>query len=222
MQADRKTNAFTYSSLCEYSQMSDAPYQKEFDMSFQIEKIHHVAYRCKDANETVEWYKKNLNMDFILAFAEDHVPSTKAFDPYMHVFLDAGNGNVLAFFEVPNQPEMGFDPNTPSWVQHLALKVKDRDALIVAKEHLENAGIDVIGVTNHGIFHSIYFFDPNGHRLELTYDDPTSEDKVSMITDAIKQDMLDEWSRTKRAPAHTQFLHSDELAEAREVAPVGE
>ncbi|MBL8322085.1 MAG: VOC family protein, partial [Acinetobacter sp.] len=52
-------------------------------MAIQIEKIHHVAYRCKDAKETVEWYKKNLNMDFILAFAEDHVPSTKAFDPYM-------------------------------------------------------------------------------------------------------------------------------------------
>ena len=185
--------------------MSNTSYQKDIDMSFQIEKIHHVAYRCKDAKETVEWYQKNLNMDFILAFAEDHVPSTKAFDPYMHVFLNAGNGNVLAFFEVPNQPEMGFDPNTPDWVQHLALKVKDRDELMVAKEHLEAAGIDVIGVTNHGIFHSIYFFDPNGHRLELTYDDPTSEDKVSMITDAIKQDMLDEWSRTKRAPAHTQF-----------------
>ena len=150
-------------------------------MSFKIEKIHHVAYRCKDAKETVEWYKKYLNMDFILAFAEDHVPSTKAFDPYMHVFLDAGNGNVLAFFEVPNQPEMGFDPNTPNWVQHLAMKVKDRDALIAAKKHLEENGIDVVGVTNHGIFHSIYFFDPNGHRMELTYDDITSEEKVSMI-----------------------------------------
>ena len=45
-------------------------------MSFAIKKIHHVAYRCKDAKETVEWYKKMLNMDFILAFAEDHVPST--------------------------------------------------------------------------------------------------------------------------------------------------
>ncbi len=56
-----------------------------------------MAYRCKDAKETVEWYKKNLNMDFILAFAEDHVPSTKAFDPYMHLFLDAGNGNVSGF-----------------------------------------------------------------------------------------------------------------------------
>ncbi len=28
-------------------------------MTIQIEKIHHVAYRCKDAKETVEWYKKS-------------------------------------------------------------------------------------------------------------------------------------------------------------------
>ena len=64
----------------------------------KIEKIHHVAYRCKDAKETVEWYAKYLNMDYLLAFAENQVPSTKELDPYMHVFLDSGNGNILAFF----------------------------------------------------------------------------------------------------------------------------
>ena len=37
----------------------------------KIEQIHHVAYRCKDAKETVEWYGKMLNMDFVLAIAED-------------------------------------------------------------------------------------------------------------------------------------------------------
>lgn len=180
-------------------------------MTIQIEKIHHVAYRCKDAKETVEWYKKNLNMDFILAFAEDHVPSTKAFDPYMHLFLDAGNGNVLAFFELPTQPEMGRDENTPEWVQHIALKVKDRQALVQAKEHLEANGVDVLGITNHGIFHSIYFFDPNGHRLELAYDDEKAHQKIAMITEAMKYDMLEQWSKTKRAPSHTHFLHADEL-----------
>ena len=36
-----------------------------------IEKFHHVAFRCKDAKETVEWYGKNLGMDFKLAIAED-------------------------------------------------------------------------------------------------------------------------------------------------------
>jgi len=180
-------------------------------MTIQIEKIHHVAYRCKDAKETVEWYKKNLNMDFILAFAEDHVPSTKAFDPYMHLFLDAGNGNVLAFFELPTQPEMGRDENTPKWVQHIALKVKDRQALVQAKEHLEANGVDVLGITNHGIFHSIYFFDPNGHRLELAYDDEKAPQKIAMITEEMKYDMLEQWSKTKRAPSHTHFLHADEL-----------
>ena len=180
-------------------------------MAIQIEKIHHVAYRCKDAKETVEWYKKNLNMDFILAFAEDYVPSTKAFDPYMHLFLDAGNGNVLAFFELPTQPEMGRDENTPKWVQHIALKVKDRAALIEAKAHLEENGVDVLGITNHGIFHSIYFFDPNGHRLELAYDDEKAPEKIAKITEEMKYEMLEEWSKTKRAPHHTHFLHADEL-----------
>ncbi|RZJ23820.1 MAG: VOC family protein [Acinetobacter sp.] len=180
-------------------------------MAIQIEKIHHVAYRCKDAKETVDWYKKNLNMKFILAFAEDHVPSTKAFDPYMHLFLDAGNGNVLAFFELPTQPEMGRDENTPKWVQHIALKVKDRAALIEAKAHLEANGINVLGITNHGIFHSIYFFDPNGHRLELAYDDEKAPEKIAMISEKMKHEMLEEWSKTKRAPHHTHFLHADEL-----------
>ena len=90
----------------------------------KLDRIHHVAYRCRDAKETVDWYVKNLNMDFVLAIAEDRVPSTHEPDPYMHVFLDAGQGNVLAFFELPTKPEMGRDPNTPEWVQHIAFKVK--------------------------------------------------------------------------------------------------
>ena len=66
----------------------------------KIQRMHHVAYRCRDARETVEWYGKHLNMDFVLAIAEDHVPSTHEPDPYMHLFLDAGGGNILAFFEL--------------------------------------------------------------------------------------------------------------------------
>ena len=66
--------------------------RKPMTVTPKLDRIHHVAYRCKDAKETVEWYVKNLNMDFVLAIAEDHVPSTHEPDPYMHVFLDAGSG----------------------------------------------------------------------------------------------------------------------------------
>jgi hypothetical protein len=58
------------------------------------------------AKAPVQWYQKMLNMDFVLAIAEDQVPSTKEPDPYMHVFLDAGDGNVLAFFELPTASEL--------------------------------------------------------------------------------------------------------------------
>jgi catechol 2,3-dioxygenase-like lactoylglutathione lyase family enzyme len=177
----------------------------------QIEKIHHVAYRCRDAKETVLWYGKMLKMNFVLAIAEDAVPSTKEPDPYMHVFLDAGNGNVLAFFELPTQPPMGRDPNTPSWVQHIAFKVKDRPMLLAYREHLEANGVEVLGVTDHGAFHSIYFFDPNGHRVELACPDEEEERMLARL-DAVKWDMLEEWSQTRRAPKHADFLHRREFA----------
>lgn len=144
--------------------------------------IHHAAYRCKDAKETVEWYGRVLDMEYTTAFAEDHVPSTGAYDPYMHVFLDAGNGNVLAFFELPNQPDMGRDENTPQWVQHLAFRVNSETELLAAKDHIEGLGIDVLGPTHHGIFKSIYFFDPNGHRVELAADIGTDEQKAGERT----------------------------------------
>jgi catechol 2,3-dioxygenase-like lactoylglutathione lyase family enzyme len=176
----------------------------------KIERIHHVAYRCKDAKETVLWYQTMMNMDFVLAISEDLVPSTKAPDPYMHVFLDAGGGNVLAFFELPTQPEMGRDPNTPDWVQHIAFRVKDRAELLEFRNHLESKGVNVLGVTDHGAFHSIYFFDPNGHRLELACPDP-HEGMIHKRLDAVKWEMLEEWSRTKRAPKQASFLHASEF-----------
>jgi catechol 2,3-dioxygenase-like lactoylglutathione lyase family enzyme len=179
-------------------------------MFMQIDRIHHVAYRCKDAKETVNWYKTMLNMDYVLAIAENQVPSTKEPDPYMHIFLDAGGGSVLAFFELPSKPPMSRDPNTPSWVQHIAFKVKDRAELLAYREHLQSCGVEVLGVTDHGAFHSIYFFDPNGHRVELACPDP-NEVAVLRRLDAVKWEMLEEWSRTKRAPELAAFLHEDEL-----------
>ena len=175
----------------------------------KVNRIHHVAYRCKDAKQTVDWYVKHLHMDFVLAIAEDNVPSTKAPDPYMHVFLDAGNGNVLAFFELPTAPEMGRDTNTPDWVQHIAFKVDGVQDLEIAKSRLQASGIDVIGVTDHTIFKSIYFFDPNGHRLELACDTATPEMQERL--DAVKWDMLEEWSQTRRAPKHAAWMHEKEL-----------
>lgn len=174
----------------------------------KLSRIHHVAYRCKDAKETVAFYQKMLNMEFQLAIAEDKVPSTQALDPYMHVFLDAGNGNVLAFFELPNSPDMGRDGNTPQWVQHIAFEVASMEDLLAAKAHLEANNIDVLGPTDHGIFKSLYFFDPNGHRIELAANIGTPEMMAELKR--VAPAMLEEWSQTKKAPQHASWLHNGE------------
>ena len=100
---------------------------------------------------------------------------------------------------------MGRDANTPEWVQHLAFKVGSVAELLAAKAHIEREGVDVLGPTHHGIFQSIYFFDPNGHRIELAADIGTPEQYAQLRQ--VAAPMLEEWSRTKRAPRHADWLH---------------
>ena len=176
----------------------------------QVEQIHHVAYRCRDARETVEFYRQVLGMDLLMAMAEDRAPSTKAADPYMHVFLDAGNGNILAFFELANAPPMGRDPNTPDWVQHIAFRVRDDAAMMEAKRNAEDRGCAVLGPTDHGVFRSIYFFDPSGNRVEVTHwtAKPGQLEKLREIA----PEMVEEWDRTKKPPRQAAWVHEREFA----------
>ena len=175
-----------------------------------IKQIHHVAYRCKDAKETAKFYKDFLNMELLVCISEDKVPSTKEPDPYIHIFLDAGMGNILAFFEITGAKEMSRDLNTPLWVQHIAFELDSEEALMSAKEELEGKGLNVLGVTDHSIIKSIYFFDPNGHRLELTC--RTGSDKDMQTLKNLSSEMLEEWSRTKTPPTHASWLHKKEFS----------
>jgi catechol-2,3-dioxygenase len=120
---------------------------------------------------------------------------------------------VLAFFELPNQPEMGRDQNTPDWVQHIAFEVDSLADLEATKARLIEQGIDVVGVTDHTLFKSIYFFDPNGHRIELAWPDPAGRAAAEKLN-TVKDEMLDEWSRTRRAPTIGQFVHAGHAATA--------
>ena len=159
----------------------------------------------------LNFIKKYLNMDLVLAISEDKVPSKGEPDPYIHIFLDAGNDNVLAFFEIPNSPEMGWDENTPDWVKHIAFKIADEETLMKAKERLEAGDIEVVGPTNHHIFQSIYFRDPDGHRLELTYDAATPEELKKL--NEIAPEMMTEWAKIKKTLKHAAWLHDDQFQE---------
>jgi catechol-2,3-dioxygenase len=78
------------------------------------------------------------------------------------------DGSYLAFFDLGDDAASEPSPNTPAWVNHIALRVDSVGAVEEAKRRLESAGVSVLGVTDHHFIKSIYFFDPNGIRLELT------------------------------------------------------
>lgn len=132
-------------------------------------KLHHAAYRCKDAGETTKFYTEMLGLKFAHAMGEDHVPSTGKYSPHVHIFFELEDGSSIAFFECPKDPGDIKDMASPEWIQHFAFEVESVEVLMRAKEDLQAAGLKVVGPTNHDDFiTSIYFFDPSGHRLELT------------------------------------------------------
>ncbi len=182
-----------------------------------IKSFSHVAYRCKNARETVEFYTKHLGLTYQFAVAENYVPSTGEFSPHIHIFLEVTPGSYLAFFELSEAPPMSFDPNTPSWVQHIALQVDTEGEVAEFKKRLDAAGIETIGVTNHGIYQSVYFRDPSGHRLEVTCE--TMSDEVRQTLKNGSWELLNHWDATKRAPdigAHRLHVAGNKMVSTKE------
>ncbi|HVV95056.1 MAG TPA: VOC family protein [Hyphomicrobiales bacterium] len=158
-----------------------------------LQKLHHVAFRCNNAAETVEFYTKVLGLTFANAVSADYVPSVKQHNPHIHIFFEMADGSYIAFFEVPQSPPAQKDPNTPDWVQHLALEVKDDEALREGVKRLEAAGVDFIGPIDHGVTHSVYFFDPSGHRLEMAVRTELPGDRERYIQEA--PELLRTWQK---------------------------
>lgn len=133
-----------------------------------VHGLHHFAWRCRDSEETRHFYEDLLGLPLVHVIRSDHVPSTGEYCPYVHIFFRMQDGSHIAFFDLGDDTASLPSPNTPAWVQHIALRVDSMADLQAAKARLEAAGVPVLGVTDHHIIGSIYFFDPNGLRLELT------------------------------------------------------
>ena len=162
-----------------------------------LSNFHHVAFRCRDADETTRFYTEVLGLKFSHAVSNDIVGSTKEFSPHVHIFFELDDGSNMAFFEVPLSPPAQKDPNTPAWVEHVAFQVRDMDELKACQKRLDDNGVDYIGPVGHydAAQWSIYFFDPNGIRLEFNL--PAKTDPVQRAAHA--QSVLDEWRQKKAA-----------------------
>jgi glyoxylase I family protein len=162
-----------------------------------VQQLHHYAYRARDAEETRSFYEDVLGLPMYHIIQSDVVPSTGEFCPYTHFFFRLQDGSFIAFFDLGDDTAAEPSPNTPKWVNHISFRVNSVQDLIDTKARLEAAGVEVLGVTDHHIFKSIYFFDPNGIRLELT---AQLADEFLMLQESkTAHARLKEWTARKNA-----------------------
>lgn len=164
-------------------------------MNVSVKSMHHVAWRCRDAEETRHFYEDIIGLPLAHIIKADNVPSTGENMPYVHLFFELADGSYIAFFDVNDGQGNTLHPGMPEWIPHFAMEVADEFDLKRMKTRLENCGISVIGTIDHGIVKSIYFFDPNGVRLEFT----TRAKPQGYMDDAKKvaRQKLDAWVSEK-------------------------
>ena len=157
--------------------------------------LHHAGFITRDAEKTVDFYSRVLGMKFVSTVMDDRVPSTGEPFPYLHIFFEMEDGSTLAFFECPSLP----GPSTPSHdaykiFVHMALAANSVAEVDEWGRWLRQNGVEVVGPVDHGIIYSIYFYDPDGNRLELT----TTTNPSWLDHEADAASDLEQWMETKR------------------------
>lgn len=129
--------------------------------------VNHLAFITNDIVKTVRFYRDLLGMQLTAGIGHDG---------YRHYFFRMGDqASHVAFFEYEgaqpmNQKFPGNRTTEPIGFDHVSFTVDSREDLFALKDTLEAAGLDVHGAVDHGLFWSIYFFDPNGIPLEATWE----------------------------------------------------
>lgn len=177
-----------------------APMTKEALARFKpnISNVHHVAYKCRDAEETRHFYEDILGLEFVCAI-EEAIPSGPNEEPvpFIHIFFAMSSGECIAFFDIADGRAPIRDRYTPIFVQHISMQVPDQDSLFAMKDRLEAAGVEVFYVKDHEFCWSIYFSDPSGNRLELSYNTDKA-DAYWVREKAAAKSALKAWTKRKQ------------------------
>jgi catechol 2,3-dioxygenase-like lactoylglutathione lyase family enzyme len=136
--------------------------------------VHHLALCTDDMKATIDFYVDILGMPLVHAMKVPPGLGTgsgnRGNPPYervRHYFFDMGNDSLLAFFEIPKGKEPAGNRNAIGAMQHCAFVVT-AERFREVEARLASRGIDYIGPIPQlpGLL-GIYFFDPNGIRLEF-------------------------------------------------------
>ena len=120
-----------------------------------LEGIDHVAMSVPDVERSAQWYIDVLGFERRYQEMWDGTP----------VFIGKGTTSI-ALFPVTSKDGSASSAHSGVRMLHLALRA-NRKSFLAAQEELKQRGIQ-FEFQDHEISHSIYFSDPDGHKLEIT------------------------------------------------------
>jgi catechol 2,3-dioxygenase-like lactoylglutathione lyase family enzyme len=157
-----------------------------------IARLHHMAFRCRDSEETRAFYEEVVGLPFTHAL-EINTTKTGREAKVLHTFFGMDDGSSIAFFEEPGEP---FDfKEQRDFDLHIALEA-DQAAVDRATKIAKERGLEFRGPSDHGFIRSIYLRDPNGYVVELTVKTPR-HDAIVAEEKARARDILRRWTAEK-------------------------
>jgi catechol 2,3-dioxygenase-like lactoylglutathione lyase family enzyme len=138
--------------------------------------VHHLELNTDDMKMTADFYTEVLGMPLIYA---TRVPpglgtgpgnrGNPPFEEIRHYFFDMGNDSTLGFFEIPKGAKPKCDRDSIAAMQHVSFAVNNESAAELMRR-LKAHGVPMQGPLEPlpGLL-SVYFYDPNGIRLEFSW-----------------------------------------------------
>lgn len=120
----------------------------------KLDGLDHIALSVRDVEESAKWYIEVLGLERQHEGRWNGAPT----------FVGKGSTGIALF--PARDDERGNGARAKMRMLHFALRA-DRENFVRAQRELKERGIS-FHFEDHGISHSIYFRDPDGHELEIT------------------------------------------------------
>jgi catechol 2,3-dioxygenase len=125
----------------------------------KIRRLQHAVLNCRDVEASVKFYTEILGME-VVSYNQERKMAFLSFGTEHH---------DIALFQFPTETAM-LEPNHLG-LNHLALEIEGgEDQLKELYARFKARDVRIDRVTDHVMSHSVYFFDPDGNRLEIFCD----------------------------------------------------
>ena len=122
---------------------------------FEIDALDHVALSVRDVARSAQWYVE------VLGFRRLHE------DKWNGIPVFVGNNHAaIALFPASEEVHSASNDRVAIRTLHFAFRT-DRENFSQAQDELKKRRI-AFEFQDHEISHSIYFRDPDGHKIEIT------------------------------------------------------